>query len=50
MVLVEGILIFADPELRKITHLRVFVDTDADLRVLGASTATWPSAAARSRR
>jgi uridine kinase len=34
VVLVEGILIFADPELRNMMDLRVFVDTDADLRVL----------------
>ena len=34
VVLVEGILIFADPELRDLMDLKVFVDTDADLRVL----------------
>ena len=34
VVLVEGILIFADAELRELMDLRVFVDTDADLRVL----------------
>lgn len=34
VVLVEGILIFADPKLRALMDLRVFVDTDADLRVL----------------
>ena len=34
VVLVEGILIFQDPELRNLMDLRVFVDTDADLRVL----------------
>lgn len=34
VVLVEGILIFSDPELRAMMDLRVFVDTDADLRVL----------------
>ena len=34
VVLVEGILIFADPKLRAMMDLRVFVDTDADLRVL----------------
>jgi uridine kinase len=34
VVVVEGILIFADPELRSLMDLRVFVDTDADLRVL----------------
>jgi len=34
VILVEGILIFADPSLRLLMDLRVFVDTDADLRVL----------------
>lgn len=34
VVLVEGILIFADPALRDLMDLKVFVDTDADLRVL----------------
>lgn len=34
VVLVEGILIFADARLRALMDLRVFVDTDADLRVL----------------
>lgn len=34
VILVEGILIFADPRLRNMMDLRVFVDTDADLRVL----------------
>jgi uridine kinase len=34
VIVVEGILIFADPKLRQLMDLRVFVDTDADLRVL----------------
>ncbi|MEB3285236.1 MAG: uridine kinase [Candidatus Sericytochromatia bacterium] len=34
VILVEGILIFADPSLRALMDLRIFVDTDADLRVL----------------
>lgn len=34
VILVEGILIFADAQLRQMMDLRVFVDTDADLRVL----------------
>lgn len=34
VILVEGILIFSDPVLRNLMDLRVFVDTDADLRVL----------------
>ena len=34
VILVEGILIFADPELRRLMDIRIFVDTDADIRVL----------------
>jgi uridine kinase len=34
VVVVEGILIFADPDLRKAFDIRIFVDTDADIRVL----------------
>ncbi len=34
IVLVEGILIFAEPELRQLMDIRIFVDTDADLRVI----------------
>ena len=34
VVLIEGILILAEPELREIMDLRVFVDTDPDVRVL----------------
>jgi uridine kinase len=34
VVLVEGILLFHDPELRGLFDLRVFVDTDADLRFI----------------
>ena len=33
ILLVEGILIFADEELREQMDLRIFVDTDADLRL-----------------
>ncbi len=33
-VIVEGILILAAPELRDLMDIRVFVDTDADLRLL----------------
>lgn len=32
--MVEGILIFADPELRDLFDIRIFVDTDADIRIL----------------
>ncbi|MGN0975519.1 MAG: uridine kinase [Gemmiger sp.] len=34
VILVEGILIFASAELREMMDLKVFVDTDADVRIL----------------
>ena len=34
IIMVEGILIFADPELRKLLDVKVFVDTDADIRFI----------------
>ncbi len=34
VMLVEGILIFADPELRKLFDVKIFVDTDADIRLI----------------
>ncbi|MBO4933465.1 MAG: uridine kinase, partial [Clostridia bacterium] len=34
LVLVDGILIFADPKICNLLDLRVFVDTDADIRIL----------------
>ncbi len=34
IVLVEGILIFAEPELRKIFDVKLYVDTDADIRLI----------------
>ena len=34
VILVEGILIFADPALREQMDIRIFVDTDADVRIL----------------
>ena len=34
VVLIEGILILVEPELREIMDLQVFVDTDPDVRVL----------------
>jgi len=33
VILVEGILIFYFPELRKLFNLKLFVDTDADTRL-----------------
>lgn len=34
ILLVEGILIFAESELRKLFDVKIFVDTDADLRLI----------------
>ncbi len=34
IILVEGILIFAEPELRRLLDVRIYVDTDADIRLL----------------
>ena len=34
VVLVEGILIFAEPALRELMDIKIFVDTDADVRIL----------------
>jgi len=34
VIIVEGILIFADPELRELFDVRLFVDTDADIRFI----------------
>jgi uridine kinase len=33
-VVVEGILLFVEPELRDLLDIKIFVDTDADIRVL----------------
>jgi uridine kinase len=34
VILVEGILIFAEPELRQLFDIKIFVDTDADIRFI----------------
>ncbi len=34
VIILEGIMIFADPELCKLLDIKVFVDTDADVRIL----------------
>ena len=34
VVLVEGLLIFQDPRLRELMDIKIFVDTDADVRIL----------------
>ena len=33
VILVEGIMIFSDEELRKLMDIRIFVDADADIRI-----------------
>ena len=33
VIIVEGILIFADPRLRELMDIRIYVDTDADIRL-----------------
>jgi uridine kinase len=34
VILVEGILIFAEPDLCELMDMRIFVDTDADIRFI----------------
>jgi uridine kinase len=34
VILVEGILLFAEPKLRKLFDVKIFVDTDADIRFI----------------
>lgn len=34
IILVEGILIFVEPELRELLDIKIFVDTDADIRFI----------------
>ena len=34
VVIVEGILIFQDPRLRQMLDIKIFVETDADVRIL----------------
>lgn len=34
VILVDGILIFAEPELRDLMDIKIFVDTDADIRLI----------------
>ena len=58
VVIVEGILIFQDPRLREMLDIKIFVETDADVRILRRAlrdvrdrgrTLTCATAAARSR-
>ncbi len=34
IILVEGILIFTEPRLRDLFHVKIYVDTDADIRLI----------------
>jgi uridine kinase len=34
VIIVEGILVFVDQRIRDLLHMKVFVDTDADIRVM----------------
>jgi uridine kinase len=34
VIMVEGILIFADPDLRRLLDVKIFVDTDSDIRFI----------------
>ena len=34
LIIVEGILVFADPALREEMDIKIFVDTDADIRLI----------------
>ncbi|WP_373898526.1 uridine kinase [Haloimpatiens sp. FM7315] len=34
IVIVEGILVFQDPELRNMLDIKIYVDTDADVRII----------------
>lgn len=34
IVIVEGILVLAEPELRKLLDIKIYVDTDADVRII----------------
>jgi uridine kinase len=34
LIIVEGILVFADPELREQMDIKIFVDTDSDIRLM----------------
>jgi len=34
VILIEGILIFADPNLRRLMDVKIYVDTDADIRFI----------------
>jgi uridine kinase len=33
VVLLEGILVLYDPQIRELMHMKLFVDTDSDMRL-----------------
>lgn len=43
VVLFEGILVFYSQEIRDMFHLRLFVDTDSDVRLSRRGKALWAS-------
>ena len=47
VVIVEGILIFQNKELRDLLDIKIFVETDADVRIRAAPCGTWRSGAGR---
>ena len=47
VLLIDGILVLADARLRDLMDIRIFVDTDADIRILRVSAATSTSGSAR---
>ena len=47
VIVLEGILIFVDPELRALMDIKLFIDADPDVRFIPGCGATWWSAADR---
>ena len=47
MFVLEGILIFVDPELRELMDIKLFVDADPDVRFIRRLRRDWSSAGAR---
>lgn len=45
VVLIDGILIFVDPQLRNLMDMRIYVETDADERIFAVSVGIWWSVA-----
>ena len=47
VVIVEGILIFQNKALRDLLDIKIFVETDADVRICAAPCGTWRNADGR---